>query len=352
VKTKLALDDAQIGVALFCLALGILIFLPLIPYLSKKIGVGRLTVSGVLLFSVAFIAPVVMQNYSSLCISLFVVGVFSGITDVAMNALVSEIEKKHAVNIMSSAHGFFSLGGVLGATLGSFLMPIFNQPVYHMISISGLVILVNIVLAKHYFFITEQQHFKEKTTFSFTKLKPLLTIAFIAVIVMGSEGAIEHWSGLYLLEIVKITQQNLAGIGFIIFSVMMTIGRFFGDGISHKIGSMKTISLGCLLAIFGYLCVLASQFVLTVFGYGIVGLGLSVVIPELFRMAGNTSGVKASVGISIVSGIGFLGFLFGPVILGIISNKYDLKISFLTVLILTCFALLIAGLKLRKTETN
>ena len=350
VKTKLILDDSQIGFALFCLALGILTFLPLVPYLSKKLRLGCLTFFAIVLFTLAFIFPVVMPNYVSLCISLFIVGVFSGITDIAMNALVSEIEKKDAVNIMSAAHGFFSLGGVLGATVGSILMPIFTLPVYHIITVSFFIILINLVLTKHYFSISEQQQSKEKDSISLKKIRPLIAIAFIAFVIMSSEGAIEHWSSLYLIEVVKITQQNLAGLGFIVFSIMMTIGRFFGDGISAKIGSIKIILLGCVLAIMGYLCILVSELIITILGYGIVGLGLSVIIPELFRMAGKTKGVKASVGISIVSGIGFAGFLLGPVVLGYISNSYSLKTSFLTLLLLTCFALLIASLKLRKEK--
>ena len=67
-------------------------------------------------------------------------------------------------------------------------------------------------------------------------------------------------------------------------------------------------------------------------------------------MAGKAKGVKASVGISIVSGIGFSGFLLGPVVLGYISNTYNLKISFLALLVLTGFALLIAILKLRRGD--
>lgn len=341
VKTKLSLNDAQIGFALFSLAFGIITFLPMVPYLVKKTGLGKLTFIAIVLFVFAFIFPVIMPTYLALCFSLFIVGVFSGITDVAMNALVSEIEKKDKVNIMSAAHGFFSLGGVIGASLGSVLMQIFNVPVYHMITISVLIIFINLILAKHYFSINEERNAKEKITFSFRIIKPLIPIAFIAFVIMSSEGAIEHWSSLFLLEVVQITQQNLAGLGFIIFSIMMTLGRFFGDGISAKIGSVKIILFGSLLAILGYCCILISLLEITVLGFGIVGLGLSVIIPELFRMAGKIDGVKASIGISFVSGIGFIGFLLGPVFLGYISNVFELKMSFFTLLILTCIAFLI-----------
>ena len=352
IKEKLNLNDSQIGFALFSLALGILAFLPLVPYITKKVGIGKYTIIGIILFAVAFIGPVVATNYMSLCISLFVVGVFSGSTDIAMNALVSQIEKQDDANFMSSAHGFFSLGGAIGAILGSFLMVFFLSPFYHMSLMASFVILINLMLSKHYINITETITSKEKEKFHLKSLSPLIIIAFLAFVIMSSEGAIEHWSTLYLLEVVEIPQKNLAGLGFILFSITMTIGRFFGDGISSKIGSIRVISLGCIVAIIGYLCVLLNILVVTVIGFGLVGLGLSVIIPELFRIAGKTKGVSASAGISFVSGIGFVGFLLGPVVLGFISDAYSLKMSFSTLLVLTIFALVTSLFKIKWDKTK
>lgn len=347
VKQTLALTDAQIGFALFCIAFGIITFLSIVPYLSKLFGLGRLVFFGIVFFSFSFLFPLFMPTYITLCISLFIVGVFSGITDIAMNALISELEIKDNVTIMSAAHGFFSLGGFVGAALGSLLMPFFTHPFYHMLSVFVVVVLVNLWFRKHYFLISEEQKTKGKNVFTLKHLQPLLPIAFVAFVIMSSEGAIEHWSSLYFIEIVKIENQYLAGVGFIMFSVMMTFGRFFGDGISAKIGSLKIILLGCTMAILGYILVLSSQFYVTILGFSTLGLGLSVVIPEVFRIAGKIKGVKASVGMSVVSGIGMLGFLIGPVFLGYISNSFNLKISFFVLLLLTFFAVLLTSFKLK-----
>ena len=122
IKDKIGLDDGELGIALFCYALGILVMIPLIPKINKLIGVGRYTIIGIILFAVAFILPFWTFSFISLCVSLFIVGIFSGSTDITMNALVSETEKKDSVSIMSAAHGFFSLGGVIGAGLGSLFL--------------------------------------------------------------------------------------------------------------------------------------------------------------------------------------------------------------------------------------
>ncbi|WP_299119964.1 MFS transporter [uncultured Winogradskyella sp.] len=348
VKEKLQLDDSQIGFALFCLALGLLFFIPVVPIVTKKIGLGRSTFFGICIFCIAFIGPLIAPTYETLCASLFLVGVFSGLTDIAMNTVVSEMEKTDGVNFMSAAHGFFSLGGAIGALVGSLLMGVLNSPFYHVLIMAILVILTNMLLFRKYFKIREvEEDFKEKGKLPIKLLKPLFILGFLAMVIMGNEGAIEHWSSIYLTEVVKVSSENLAGLGFTIFSIMMTIGRFFGDGISAKIGSAKVVIFGCALATVGYVFVLLNGLFFSLIGFGIIGLGLSVIIPELLRIAGTTKNIAASKSISFVSGVGFVGFLLGPVILGYISDSFSLKMSYVFLLSITLIATCIAVFKLK-----
>ena len=349
VKEKLQLDDAQIGFALFCLALGLLFFIPIVPIITNKVGLGRSTFFGICIFSIAFIGPLIAPSYTLLCVALFIVGVFSGLTDIAMNTVVSEIERKDNVNFMSAAHGFFSLGGAIGALIGSILIGVFKVPFYHVLTMTIFVIVTNILLYKQYFKIEEaQQESEENVKLPLRKLKPLFILGFLAMVIMGNEGAIEHWSSIYLTEVVNVNSESLAGIGFTLFSIMMTVGRFFGDGISAKIGSARIVILGCVLASVGYLFVLLEGLISSVIGFGIIGLGLSVIIPELLRIAGTAEKISALKSISFVSGVGFLGFLLGPIILGYISDSFNLKMSFVFLLCLTSSAVIVSAFKLKK----
>ena len=342
VKNKFGLNDAQIGMALFCLALGTLITIPVIPWINKKLGVGRSTKYGILIFALLYNLPLWAPSYLLLCLSLLFVGMFSGFTDVSMNALVSTIEKEDKENFMSAAHGFFSLGGFIGASIGSILMINLNTPTHHMALMALIIVITNLVLAHKYIGIKEvETEQSEETNSSFWKnLRPLLGLSLVAFIIMWNEGATEHWSNLFLHDIIGVTESK-AGLGFILFSLFMTIGRFLGDGISSRIGSKKIIVNGIGVAITGHLLILTSSLITSVAGFGLLGLGLSVIIPELFRIAGNTKGVSASMGISIVSGIGFVGFLIGPVVLGFISNAFGLLISFVALLVTVVISLML-----------
>ncbi len=347
IKQKFGINDAQIGIALFCTAVGMLLSIPLIPKLNEKFGVGNCTKFGILIFALVYNLPFLVPNYIILCIALFVIGIFSALTDISMNALVSEIEKKNEIHIMSSAHGFFSLGGFIGAGIGSLLITQMPNPLSHMLLISCLVFGINFILSSKYNHIQEQSISSDEIKKSWKNLFPLFGLSIIAFIIMLNEGAVEHWSNLFFYDIINVSESE-AGLGFIAFSICMTIGRFLGDGISLRFGSIPIICAGCIIAMCGFGCILISTFWLSVMGFGIIGLGLSVIVPEIYRLAGTRKDIQASVGISVVSGVGFAGFLIGPMLLGFISNWSNLIYSFGFLTLLTFLAFLITFFRLRK----
>ena len=348
IKERFQLNDAEVGSALFFTACGLLFSIPLVPKINKSFGVGRCTQIGIVLLSLTFNLPLVAPSYATLCGSLFLVGVFSGFTDISMNAVISIIEKREQQNLMSAAHGFFSLGGFLGAGLGSFLIGQITPPSVHMLLITTTVLITNLALAHHYTKIIEPT--KTGATTNPLRLKnilPVLGLSMISFIVLFNEGAVEHWSNLFLFEVVELPE-NQSGFGFVLFSLTMTLGRFLGDGISQKIGPIKTLSYGFITAIAGYGLILMAQVFWSILGFGLLGLGLSVVVPEIVRLAGQNKELDTSQAISTVSGIGFVGFLIGPVLLGFIANWTALIYSYVFLLISLVVALSIVQLRLKR----
>ena len=181
-------------------------------------------------------------------------------------------------------------------------------------------------------------------------LVPLLGLTIIAFIVMGSEGAIEQWSKLYLKDVINITTERIAGLGFLLFSIGMALGRFLGDGVSKRLGAMKTIMTGCLLGIIGYAGVILGISWVVIFSFGVIGLGFSVIIPELLRLAGKTKGVHSADGISLVAGAGFIGFLSSPPLMGFLADYSSLVLSFSVMAVGCVIALLVAFVLSKRTH--
>ncbi len=346
VKESLSIDKSQLGIAIFFLSLGVFTVFPIAARIINKYGVGKVTWYGILFNSLVALLPLLAPNYYTLMIALYLFGATQGLTDIAMNTLVTEIEKEDKKSFMSAAHGFFSLGGVL-AGLGSFFIISLGNPALHMGIVMLLVLAINFILYKNYFHIVAAP--VEKEPFSLKLFKPLLVIGIVSFIVMGGEGAIVDWSGLYLQEI-SLAPEALWGAGFLAFSALMTTGRFLGDSISQRIGSVKMVSLGISIAIFGYLAVLSTHTYLAIIGFGLVGLGFSVIIPELFRIGGNVKGIQSSQGVAFIAGAGYAGFLSAPPVLGFLAERSSLITTFI-VLLCCAFLVLVATFVLGKRKT-
>ncbi len=261
VRDELGLSEGEIGLALFCFSAGLLTMIPFAARILGAVGLGRGSFLAILGFSAAMCLPVQMGSYVALCVALYLAGLVVSLTDIGMNALMSEIEQEDEGNFMSAAHGFFSLGGVLGAGIGSWLIPYFSEPQYHFYLVFAFLLLTNGLLAGSYINHRGRQRVEaEEGKFDFALVKPLLGLTLLSMIVMGSEGAVEHWSKLYLLDVVQVGSDQLAGYGFVAFSATMTLGRFLGDGISARFGSFALIIGGCTLASLGFGLTLSATF--------------------------------------------------------------------------------------------
>ncbi|MEO0734078.1 MAG: MFS transporter [Bacteroidota bacterium] len=336
VKDKLGLDDGEVGLALFAFSAGMLTIIPISSTLLRKVGLGRLSFISVVIYGLAMCLPLLATSFPLLCAALFVAGLCGSLTDIGMNAIVSELEQEDGVHIMSAAHGFFSLGGVLGAGIGSLLLGVFAVPVHHALAVAAFILVTNGLLLSNYLgHRTKDADRGEGGKFRLGLIKPLLGLTILAVLIMGSEGAVEHWSKLYLLDVVGLTSDKVAGFGFVAFSVTMTLGRFLGDGVSSRFGALTIIISGTLIAATGFALTLVATFWPAMVGFGLVGLGFSVIIPELFRLAGRAEGVSSAEGISVVAGLGYAGFLASPALLGFLSDLSSLKLSF-TALLVAC----------------
>lgn len=344
VKEKLGINKADLGIAIFFLSLGVFTMFPFASKIINHFKVGKATWIAIVMNSVTALLPLLAPNYYLLCASLFLFGATQGLTDISMNTLVTEIEKEDKQNFMSAAHGFFSLGGIV-VGLTSFLIPVIGNPLLHMLIMVVLVFAVNYSNKSNYLKIEAAPI--EKEPFSFKLFKPLLLLGLVSFVSMGSEGAIIDWSGLYLKE-VTLAPEAFIGTGFLAFSTAMTLGRFLGDGISQRIGSVNVIALGGLIAVLGYFSVLSGNTFLAIIGFLLNGLGFSVMVPELFRIGGKVKGVESAQGVAFIAGSGYSGFLIGPVILGFLAEEFSLKTSFWALLGCALLVLLLTFILRRK----
>ena len=182
--------------------------------------------------------------------------------------------------------------------------------------------------------------------------RSLWGIGLIAFCCMLGEGAMADWTTNYLEKTVQATP-SLAPLGLAAFSMAMMLGRFAGDRLRANWGDGKLLINSSILAVIGIsLSVGVLSPYTAIAGFFLVGLGLATIVPIAFSTAGNMPGIKPGVGISMVTTIGYSGFLFGPPIIGFIADWQDLRVAMgLIAFLFVIMTLLSLNLR-RKTERS
>jgi MFS family permease len=344
IAEKIGITEGRIGKAIFFSGLGAFFMIRICRHLIDKIGIGRYTYFALLIYCICFFGPFLAFNYVSLCISLFIFGMAGSSYGISLNSLTATIEKQDDVYIMSGSHGFWSLGAMIGSATGSFIAALVHNPILH---ISVLVLVIQIIqykLKSQYFFRRGEQSLIEKHKRKI--LTPLGVIALVGLVVMVSEGALADWSALYLKKIILLDIKYI-GLGYSAFSFAMMTGRFTGDSLSKKLGSWQLITWSSFIGIIGFVLVLILNPIFTILGFFVVGLGFSVIVPEVYRLASNIDGVKTADGVSFIAATTNIGFLIGPVVLGFIAEFKSLHLSFIVLTVWVSLAFFIALLKFK-----
>jgi MFS family permease len=166
----------------------------------------------------------------------------------------------------------------------------------------------------------------------------LLVLSGIGFCIFLSEGAIADWTAIYLKQSLG-AGPGLAAAGYAAFSLAMAISRFCGDAVTVRLGPASTIRVGGLVAAFGLTsALLVRSPYLALPGFTLVGAGFSTIIPLVFAAGGRVKSVSEGAGVATVSGIGYLGFLVGPPVIGLISQFTSLRIGLAFVVFLSVLA--------------
>ena len=351
VQDSLDLSEGQLGLVLLGLSAGVLTALSLAGGLVARFGSRQVTVSAAILLALLLVPIAWMPSSVMLWFSLFVFGMALSTMDVAMNAQAVEVELQAARPLMSTFHASFSVGGFVGAALGAGMASLDIEPRIHFLFASGLLGAMILLFQRHLLSqVTSEASDEQDQVFQLPAraLWPLGIVAFAGAI---GEGAMADWSGVYLSDVVN-TDAGTAALGFTVFSITMTVGRLSGDWIAERFSPALLVRSGGFMATVGLLiAILRPTTAITLLGFGVVGLGLSTVVPLAFSAAGCFPGIPSSVGIAGVATIGYAGFLAGPPIIGLFAEATSLRFALLTIVVTLMATLVVTGRSLNKSTT-
>jgi MFS family permease len=157
--------------------------------------------------------------------------------------------------------------------------------------------------------------------------KSLVNLGIIAFCSMICEGAMFDWSGVYFKKVV-MAEEAWLGAGYTAFMSTMALGRFIADWLTVRFGIKKILQVSGILIASGLLiAVLFPNLLTAILGFLLVGFGVSSVVPLVYSAAGKSKVVSPGVALAAVSTIGFLGFLCGPPMIGLVAGATSLRVS-------------------------
>jgi MFS family permease len=268
-----------------------------------------------------------LSSVPLLVTTLFVFGVALGSTDCVMNVQAVIVERASGKPMMSGFHGFYSLGGIVGAAGTSALLTLNMSALA-----STLVVVVTIVAAllMAYPALLSYGNPAEGPPFAIPH-GIVLFLGVLCFIVFLVEGSMLDWSAVFLTEQRGMPSAQ-AGFGFASFSLAMTLGRLTGDSIVATIGRRAVLAAGGLLSAGGIaLAVTAPWWQVALVGYALVGLGCSNIVPVLYTAVGRQTTMPQAVAIPAITTLGYAGILAGPAGIGFIAHQSSLSAAFFLV---------------------
>ena len=329
-KKHLDISNSALGLALLCIAIGVLIGLGFSGRQSAKRGSAPVTyyATYALALSLLLVGPVL--SYVTLCLTFIIFGACLATQDVAMNSHAIVLENEADKRYMSTFHAMFSMGALSGGVIGGVFAQQGISIMAQCVILAALILVANFSVRSMFMPADLDIHAIEGKK-KIKKPKIFLIVGLLGTCAAIGEGSAGDW-GAILARDTFDASPFISTLPYICFSAAMVIGRLFGDRAASKYGPMNLIVGGGIIAGVG----LGSGLLIggiggVIFGWLAAGIGLSIVIPMLFSQAGEIAKTRfegqfaPSEGVAMVSGIAYFGFLVGPPTLGFLGDAIGLR---------------------------
>ncbi|GAB4120555.1 MAG: MFS transporter [Thermoflexibacter sp.] len=341
IQATLQINHAELGGVLLALPLGSLVTLPIAGWLTTRFKSRSLVIFSVLLLCFILSLIPLAPTPLILGIILFFFGFASDLLNISMNTQAVALELVYRKPIMSSFHALFSLGGMFGAGIGGIMEQFQVSLLHHFAGVSIFFAVLAIYFDKD--LLKKDIATQEGQPLFVKPDATLLGLGIIAFCVMIGEGAMADWSAVYLKEFLT-NPSGLSTAGYTAFSLAMATGRFGGDWLTARFGTIKLLKINGFLAFVGMMVALLIPYpFFIIVGFTLIGLGLSTGVPLVYSLAGRSKTMPAGVALAAVTTVGATGFLVGPPIIGFLAELITLRVALGLIAMLSLTIVVVAG---------
>ncbi|MFM9591939.1 MFS transporter [Streptomyces scabiei] len=354
IKEQTGASPGALGLALLGVSAGAVITMMLTGRLCRRFGSHPVTVVCAVLLSLSVALPPLTHSALALGAVLLVFGAAFGGINVAFNSAAVDLVAALGRPVMPGFHAAFSLGGMVGAGLGSLVAGSLS-PTRHLVGIAVAGLLVTTLAAPtllRHEPPAPRAHPQGKDSreagprdapcaghHGGRTRGPVVVLGLIAGCTAYGEGALADWGALHLKADLGASP-GVAALGYSCFALAMTIGRLTGTPLLERLGRTTVLVAGGATATLGMLLgSLAPSAWAALLGFAVTGLGLANIFPVAIERAGTLAGPG---GVATASTLGYLGMLLGPPAIGFMAEWRSLPAALTSVAVLAGFASAIA----------
>jgi MFS family permease len=326
IQRQLHLNEAQLGLALFALPVGLMATMPVTGWLLSRFSSSRIMLFGAVFFNITLGLLGYAGHFWQFLLILFCFGSSRNLLNLSINTESVGVQALYTKSIITTFHGIWSLAGFSGAVLGYIMVANHIVPAYHLLTVGAVLVTLSFCFSP---FTMHQKPVAgpSKPTFSLPD-KTLINLALICFASMACENIMYDWSGIYMNKAVHSSHAT-ATASFVVFMTFLTAARFTGDKIVGRYGVKKLMQYSGGLIVMGFmLAVLFPNVITAIIGFALVGIGTSCIVPLVYSQAGKSTTMNKGPAIAAVSTIGYLGFLIVPPLVGFVAQASNLRCSF------------------------
>ncbi|MET9877135.1 MFS transporter [Actinacidiphila glaucinigra] len=331
IEHRTGIGHATLGWLLLLLGAGAFAGMQIVGPLTDRLGVRTVVPVSAALCSATVVLPGLAGDAWTLGAGLLLLGIGNGCLDVSMNAHAVQVEHAYGRPVMSAFHATFSVGGVLAALVGARTLSQGWSPAWTLGAVAALGVVAAVAAAPALLRPAARAPEAADAGPTVRRKTPrrIWALAVLALMIMMCEGVANDWSTLHLSTVLDAPAAT-AALAYGAFATAMTVGRFVVDRLAARVGSLAVLRGGASVAAAGLLTAALSPWVpLAVAGWAVFGAGLSGCVPQLFSAAGHADPAAAGANVSRVAGLGYLGMLAGPAVIGPLTHLMPLNLTFL-----------------------
>jgi MFS family permease len=345
-KTMLGVDEAQLGLLIFCTPIAAISAMLVAPAFGAALGRIALPLS-VAMMGLAFMLPGQASVIWMFPVAMAFAGAATGLTDVLMNARVAAMETSRGLHLMNLTHAAYSFGYAGGAVLTGVLRGAGWGPGWVMTTMGGIGLLCALATLESDGRIDGLRKPKDGSAVPLG-LVPVIGGGIVLIAFM-TENASENWSALHIEKTLGGSPEEGA-LGPAMLALTMGFARLGGQALAGRIDPFTLLRGGAVIAAIGALIVAQAGSPLVAYiGFFITGIGASVLAPTAFSLVGQYSAPEARArAIARATLLGYFGYFVGPPLLGLIAGTFGLRMAFVFAACLVGMVFVLAPLMARQ----